>query len=1414
MKKILLIFSALFTGLIGVAQVNIGSGAIGTNDQHIPIEPYYGYTYSQMIYTAAEINTSGDIDSLIFYKDGTSLSNSNDWTVYLGHTALNSFATTNSWIASTGLTQVFSGTVTQVGSEVKIVFSTTFTYNGTDNLVIAVDENASGYDSNADDFYCSPTGATDRAITYYNDITNPDPTSPPTSGAVLSAFVANVQIGGITQTCPSLTGLTANNITATTADLDWNAGSGTDYQVVYGVNGFLIGAGTSTTVLVDSFNVTGLTGGIDYQFYVRNICSPGDTTAWAGPFSFTTNCPTSYIPAYTQDFSNYVPNCWEEGQGVLGSSNTTFSSTTSSNWIADGFGNVGSTGSARMEIYSTGRDEWLISPTIDLGTGANPYQLQFDVALTNWINTNTDVLGADDTLAVVISTDNGVTWNTTNILQAYTVGNEPSAAGDFTIIPLTGYTGLVKFGFYAASSVSNVDVNVYIDNFAVVDVPSCPQPTGVSVTGLTSTTVDIAWTVGAANTVIEYGPVGFTQGTGTFLSVTGGTATITGLTPINDYQFYIKDSCGLGDESVWTGPVAFSTACPNFTPTYTEDFSNYVPQCWSEGEGQLGATNTVFSSTSSSSWIADGFANNGSTGAARMEIWSTGRDEWLFSPTIDLGTGATQYQVEFDLALTYYSNTNADVLGTDDTLAIVISTDNGVTWSQANILQQWDATTSSISNTGQFVAIDLSAYTGLVQFGFYAASTVSGGDVNVYIDNFQVLPIPSCPKPLSLMASNVMYNAVDVSWATGGAADVQIEYGPAGFTPGTGTLMLANSNPFNLTGLMAETGYDFYLRDICAIGDTSLWNGPSSFTTPCAPIMAPIIDDVEGHSPVTSGSVGISNSLCWDGESFGTIWGVDNVGGTTSGSTGPDGAHSGSAYFYLETSTGSTGDYADLLSPSIDVSGLTNPSINFFYHMYGASMDTMIVAVNDGAGWTEVWRIFGEQQTAGSDSWIEKYIPLDGFSGVLQVRVRGYRGISYTGDMAIDDAGIVDCPVSFATVTANACDSLVAASGMVYTASGTYNDTIMNAVGCDSIITYNVTILNATASSITEVSCGTYTAPSGMTYGTTGIYMDTIMNTAGCDSVITIDLTVNNTFSSITEVVCESYTGPSGTVYTATGIVTDTIANSIGCDSIITIDLTVNPATSNSLIISECDTYTSASGVVYTTTGNYQEMFTNAAGCDSTLYLDVTIHDSYDLNIIEDACDEFVSDAGTVYNTTGVYTESYTASTGCDSIINYDVTITTIDNAISVSQGVVLTADQTGASYQWLDCNNGNAAIAGETSQTFTAVLNGDYACEIMLGTCTKISDCISVSSVGINDASSDVFSIYPNPNNGQFKIEMDKLTTNTEVIISNAAGQVVYKGQLNQTSSVVNLTGIESGLYVVNVLNEELNIKKTLIIE
>ena len=98
----------------------------------------------------------------------------------MGNTVKTSFSSTSDWIPLTNLTEVYNGSFTAPATAgwIEIELTTPFTYDGTSNLVIGFDENSTDYHSNSDEFYCYATGS-NRSIYYYNDTTNPNPTSPP-----------------------------------------------------------------------------------------------------------------------------------------------------------------------------------------------------------------------------------------------------------------------------------------------------------------------------------------------------------------------------------------------------------------------------------------------------------------------------------------------------------------------------------------------------------------------------------------------------------------------------------------------------------------------------------------------------------------------------------------------------------------------------------------------------------------------------------------------------------------------------------------------------------------------------------------------------------------------------------------------------------------------------------------------------------------------------------------------------------------------------------------------------------------------------------------------------------------------------------------------------------------------------------
>ncbi len=92
-----------------------------------------------------------------------------------------------------------------------------------------------------------------------------------------------------------------------------------------------------------------------------------------------------------------------------------------------------------------------------------------------------------------------------------------------------------------------------------------------------------------------------------------------------------------------------------------------------------------------------------------------------------------------------------------------------------------------------------------------------------------------CLIPTALSATPQATSAM-LSWTSPNPAGPWvIEYGPSGFVPGTGTLVNAGTNPFNVTGLTSLTGYTFYVRTMCDTDNPSPWSNSGNFTTSALP---------------------------------------------------------------------------------------------------------------------------------------------------------------------------------------------------------------------------------------------------------------------------------------------------------------------------------------------------------------------------------------------------------------------------------------------------------------------------------------------------------------------------------------------------------------------------------------------------
>lgn len=959
MQKILLSFCYCLFVTLTWSQITIGTDSLNFE---LPVSPYDNFSYSQVIYPYSAINSTGTITGLKYKKTGTVLNSSDHWTIYIGHATKTAYTSTTSWIPTSAMTQVFLGTVVQVGQEVEITLDTPFAYNGIDNLVIAIDENIpASTTSNGGHFYCSRSYSNLKTSIRYNGSSNANPNSPPQADYI-SAALANVTLLGLTpHSCSPLDGLIATQIAGDQATISWNGDAGSTVEINYGTVGHVVGSGSSQLVTGTTTQLTGLSELTPYYVYIRTICGPGDTSVWVGPHYFETPC-YNQTPPYLQDFNNYSPvqECWTEKRGNLSPTITVFNDNYSL-WGPKSFGNYTSTYSAGVDMKNSNK-EWLISPTIDLGNGSVNYQLELDLALTQKTSTNESTLGADDSLALVISTDNGNTWNQAGILKLWTAGLEPPAMGEHYVIDLSAYTGLVKFGLYAGN-LNGTSGNglITVDDFLVHEVPTCAQPTGISVGNVTSGSADITWSSSASHSIVEFGPKGFTLGTGTRLVSTSGSITLSNLLGYTYYDVFVMDSCAVADVSLATGPYYFRTLCSFYAPPYLEDFTGVTFDCWTENSGVLASDSTVFSNTPGP-WTYGGFANNGFSGASKINMNNQGLDSWHISPLIDLGNGSKPYQLEFDMALTTLSGSGGSSFNSDDSLFLLISPDGGLTWNRSTILQFWTVG-SEPSRLGDHFIVDLSAYTGMVQFAFYASSTITNGDKAITIDNFE---IPSCARPNNVQATALDAYTVDLSW-TQVAPDAHIEYGLAGFTQGTGTIVQSNTGSASISGLNSNTEYEFYVRDSCGTNDLSPWVGPILVRTFCPIYPIPFVENFDSYLPECweekQGILDSVNTIFTD--EFSPLW--KELGFANQGFTGSAGVNIVGQYgaHWLITPSIDLGDGSTPLQVQFNIA--STAWANSDYEVWGSD-DSLVLVVSTDNGQT--WKQSNKMYT-----WTSNNIP-------------------------------------------------------------------------------------------------------------------------------------------------------------------------------------------------------------------------------------------------------------------------------------------------------------------------------------------------------------------------------------------------------------------------------------------------------
>ena len=164
------------------------------------------------------------------------------------------------------------------------------------------------------------------------------------------------------------------------------------------------------------------------------------------------------------------------------------------------------------------------------------------------------------------------------------------------------------------------------------------------------------------------------------------------------------------------------------------------------------------------------------------------------------------------------------------------------------------------------------------------------------------------------------------------------------------------------------------------------------------------------------------------------------------------------------------------------------------------------------------------------------------------------------------------------------------------------------------------------------------------------------------------------------------------------------------------------------------------------------------------------------------ACDSYISPSGNyTWMVSGAFMDTIPNTLGCDSIITVNLTINTVDTSITTSSST-LTANASGAAYQWLDCNNGYSVISGENNQSFTPIVTGNYAVELTENGCIDTTACVAISTVGIIENSfGNGLLVYPNPTDGNFSIDLGETYQTITVTLVDMNGKLVQLNIYNE---------------------------------
>jgi uncharacterized repeat protein (TIGR01451 family) len=634
-------------------------------------------------------------------------------------------------------------------------------------------------------------------------------------------------------------------------DIEWETytnSSASYYEIEYGPSGFTLGNGTIETSTSESHTIQNLNDSTEYDFYVRAVCG-SDHSEWSVKGEFQTKCE-GYSIVYNESFENLpygqIENCWVglvplSGNSFYDESPKIF---TYEDWSSTPDPHTGSKAIFFLnEISHPLGDDFsdqslLVSPRL-IGLD-NTKKISF------WIYADSNPYASPEEIIIGTMSDQD---DYTTFTPFYTITDLPQNEDQWIKyeIEFSNYTLNDKYVAFKQAAINERQL-ILIDDFEYTEL-GCVRPTNLQAyqTGANQITVEWQDNNSGQNPdywEIEYGPIGFSTGSGSILQANSNPFMIDNLANLDNYDYRVRAFCNNVDGfSSWSDPYSFTLNCEEFS-VFEENFDQYdtayqytltgIPGfCWTRLNNQTsGILPTSNFEVSPSSAPVVGFLNF-------MDNDQNPLPGLIVSP----------YLPDLDNNKIFKIWIRNETNGLSSNLSGVIIGTMQNPLDRNTFVPYQEITADQIPLYGKEFLIDFSNYQGNNNHIAILHNQENSYSV-VLFDDMVYKDKPICTEPINFEAIQINTSDITLSWEDyfGSGNTFEIEYGFEGFQQGNGTINSSTGNNLTINNLNADTSYDFYIRSNCDSAEDSLWVGPLTITTSCSLESVPWFENFDNMS--------------------------------------------------------------------------------------------------------------------------------------------------------------------------------------------------------------------------------------------------------------------------------------------------------------------------------------------------------------------------------------------------------------------------------------------------------------------------------------------------------------------------------------------------------------------------------------